>query len=80
MPTALVALEKMLHRAGNVDGEGDGCGVLVDIPRKIWAEEVRAGGHASRLALDERFAVLHVFIPRTGGRAAEAQERARACS
>ena len=36
-------LQKMLHRAGNVDGEGDGCGVLVDIPRKIWAEEVRAG-------------------------------------
>src|SRR5918911_69431 len=30
---ALAALEKMLHRAGNVDGEGDGCGVLIDIPR-----------------------------------------------
>ena len=27
-------LQKMLHRAGNVDGEGDGCGLLVDIPRK----------------------------------------------
>ncbi len=37
IPTALVALESMLHRAGNVDGEGDGCGVLLDIPRKIWA-------------------------------------------
>ena len=33
IPAALVALEKMLHRAGNVDGEGDGCGVLLDIPR-----------------------------------------------
>ena len=75
--TALVALEKMLHRAGNVDGEGDGCGVLVDIPRKIWAEEIRKGGHASRLALDERFAVVHVFIPRRGGRVAGLQERAR---
>jgi glutamate synthase (NADPH) large chain len=32
---ALSSLQKMLHRAGNVDGEGDGCGVLVDIPRKI---------------------------------------------
>src|SRR5690606_407202 len=42
---ALERLQKMLHRAGNVDGEGDGCGLLVDIPRKIWAEEVRAGGH-----------------------------------
>ena len=50
---------------------------LVDIPRKIWAEEIRTGGHASRLALDERFAVVHAFIPRRGGKAAETQERAR---
>ena len=44
----------MLHRAGNVDGEGDGCGVLVDIPRKIWAEEVRAGGHNPALVARRR--------------------------
>ena len=50
---ALANLQKMLHRAGNVDGEGDGCGVLVDIPRRIWAEEVRAGGHNPALVLDE---------------------------
>ena len=50
---ALENLQKMLHRAGNVDGEGDGCGMLVDIPRKIWAEEVRAGGHNPALVLDE---------------------------
>src|SRR4051812_11195465 len=61
---ALVALEKMLHRAGNVDGEGDGCGLLVDIPRELWAEEVRAGGHQTRLTLDDKFAVAHLFIPR----------------
>src|SRR3954447_11511391 len=61
---ALAALEKMLHRAGNVDGEGDGCGVLLDIPREIWAEEVRAGGHQTKSTLDERFAVAHLFIPR----------------
>jgi len=57
----------MLHRAGNVDGEGDGCGVLIDVPREIWAEEVRAGGHASQLALEPAFAVAHVLIPRTAG-------------
>jgi glutamate synthase (NADPH) large chain len=74
---ALEALEKMLHRAGNVDGEGDGCGLLIDIPRKIWAEEVRAGGHASKLALDPRFTVGHIFIPRKGGRVARVQEQAR---
>ena len=57
----------MLHRAGNVDGEGDGCGILVDIPRQIWAEEVRAGGHNPALALDPAFAVGHVFVDRSRG-------------
>jgi glutamate synthase (NADPH/NADH) large chain len=63
---ALESLQKMLHRAGNVDGEGDGCGLLVDIPRKIWAEEVRRGGHNPALALDQAFAVAHVFVERSG--------------
>jgi glutamate synthase (NADPH) large chain len=63
---ALANLQKMLHRAGNVDGEGDGCGILVDIPRKLWSEEVRAGGHNPALALDDSFAVLHVFFDRSG--------------
>jgi glutamate synthase (NADPH) large chain len=62
---AIPALQKMLHRAGNVDGEGDGCGLLVDIPRKIWAEEVRAGGHDPSLTLDDAFAVAHVFVERS---------------
>ena len=54
---AIPALQKMLHRAGNVDGEGDGCGLLLDLPRKIWAEEVRSGGHDPSLTLDAAFAV-----------------------
>ncbi len=62
---ALTSLQKMLHRAGNVDGEGDGCGLLVDIPRKIWAEEVRTGGHNPALALDDAFSVAHVFVERS---------------
>jgi glutamate synthase (NADPH) large chain len=65
---AIPALQKMLHRAGNVDGEGDGCGLLVDIPRKIWAEEVRTGGHDPSLTLDDAFAVAHVFIERSQDR------------
>src|ERR671916_3126066 len=64
---ALAALQRMLHRAGSVDGEGDGCGLLVDIPRELWAEEVRAGGHAPDLVLDPAFAVVHVLIPRNAG-------------
>jgi glutamate synthase (NADPH) large chain len=62
---ALANLQKMLHRAGNVDGEGDGCGILVDIPRRIWAEEVRSGGHNPALTLDPAFALAHVFIERS---------------
>jgi glutamate synthase (NADPH) large chain len=62
---ALTNLQKMLHRAGNVDGEGDGCGLMVDIPRKIWAEEIREGGHNPALALDPAFAVAHVFVDRS---------------
>ncbi len=62
---ALANLQKMLHRAGNVDGEGDGCGMLVDLPRRIWAEEVRSGGHNPALVNDPAFAVGHVFIERS---------------
>jgi glutamate synthase (NADPH/NADH) large chain len=62
---AIPAMQKMLHRAGNVEGEGDGCGLLVDIPRKIWAEEVRSGGHDPSLTLDDAFAVAHIFIERS---------------
>ncbi len=65
VPLALESLGKMLHRAGNVDGEGDGCGLLVDIPTKIWAEEVRSGGHNPALTLDDAFAVAHVFVERS---------------
>jgi glutamate synthase (NADPH/NADH) large chain len=65
---AIPALQKMLHRAGNVDGEGDGCGLRLDIPRKIWAEEVRSGGHDPSLTLDDAFAVAHIFIERSQDR------------
>ncbi|MEX2194635.1 MAG: glutamate synthase-related protein [Thermoleophilaceae bacterium] len=73
---ALAALRAMLHRAGNVDGQGDGCGLLLDIPRRIWSEEVRAGGHAPELALDPSFCVAHLFLAR-GRDVAELQAAAR---
>ena len=34
-------------------------------PRRIWAEEVRSGGHNPALALDPAFAIAHVFIDRS---------------
>src|SRR5438128_12431593 len=61
---AIPAMQKMLHRAGNVEGEGDGCGLLLDLPRRIWAEELRGGGHDPSLADGDGFAVAHVFIER----------------
>src|ERR1043166_2001470 len=63
---AIPALQKMLHRAGNVDGAGGGR--LLDLPRKIWAEEVRSDGHDPSLTLDDAFAVAHVFIERSQDR------------
>ena len=38
------ALVKMGHRAGEINGEGDGCGILTDIPRLLWQEILAADG------------------------------------
>ena len=46
----LEALLKMGHRTGEVDGEGDGCGLLTDIPRRLWGG-LPGGGRAARGAL-----------------------------
>ncbi len=62
---AINALEKMGHRSGGVDGEGDGCGVHTDIPRLLWAKDLQdKGRHAPHLADDPRFFVGHFFLPR----------------
>src|SRR6516162_10991602 len=55
---ALHTLERMAHRAGGIGGEGDGCGVQVDIPRALWAQRL-----GSALPADERFAVAHLAGP-----------------
>ncbi|RXT04835.1 glutamate synthase-related protein [Ammoniphilus sp. CFH 90114] len=60
------ALIKMEHRSGFIDGEGDGCGILTDIPRDLWAQKLTAAGHSSSLAYDEKFSVAHIFVPRKG--------------
>ena len=59
----LDALAKMGHRSGDVNGEGDGCGVLTDIPRKIWSEVLEGAGKPGWLAEDRRFFVGHLMIP-----------------
>jgi len=58
------ALIKMGHRAGEIDGEGDGCGILTDIPRLLWQETLEEEGHSPDLAREPGFAVGHLLIPR----------------
>ncbi len=59
----LHALATMHHRSGEIDGEGDGCGILTDIPRALWARALAAFGRNPSLADDARFAVGHFFVP-----------------
>jgi glutamate synthase (NADPH/NADH) large chain len=58
------ALVKMGHRAGEIDGEGDGCGVLTDIPRILWQEVLSEGGHDPALVESPAFAVGHLLVPK----------------
>ncbi|MCM2359917.1 MAG: glutamate synthase-related protein, partial [Geobacteraceae bacterium] len=58
------ALIKMGHRAGEINGEGDGCGILTDIPRQLWAEILAGAGHPPGLADAPGFAVGHLLIDR----------------
>lgn len=61
------ALIKMGHRAGEIRGEGDGCGVLTDIPRLLWRELLEASGLNADLAEAPNFAVAHLLLPAEEG-------------
>ncbi|GAC1486643.1 MAG: glutamate synthase-related protein [Candidatus Limnocylindrales bacterium] len=69
-PTGAVAelaregLVALAHRSGSVDGEGDGSGLLTDIPRALWADELTASGVDPGLVDRPGFAVAHLFVPR----------------
>lgn len=58
------ALVKIEHRSGFINGEGDGCGILTDIPRALWEKKLTDAGLDGKLAYDERFSVAHIFVPR----------------
>ncbi len=57
------ALARMGHRTGMVDGEGDGVGIMTDIPRQLWAATLALKGMRSSLATDQGFWVAHLMIP-----------------
>jgi len=58
------ALISMGHRAGEINGEGDGCGIMSDIPRLIWAEILAGAGHSPELSESPGFAVGHLLLDR----------------
>ena len=57
------ALTRMGHRTGYINGEGDGVGVLTDIPRQLWTKWLAHAGLRSSLATDRNFWVAHVMVP-----------------
>ncbi|MBE0503659.1 MAG: glutamate synthase [Desulfuromonadales bacterium] len=60
----IAALIKMGHRAGEINGEGDGCGLLTDIPRLLWQEILSNAGQRPELADDPGFSVGHFLLGR----------------
>jgi len=71
------SLIQMEHRSGFIDGEGDGCGILTDIPRTLWAQYLHRSGLDGDLAWSPTFAVGHIFVPRTGHDPASVQDTIR---
>ncbi len=57
------ALRKMGHRSGDINGEGDGCGIMADIPREIWASRLAGLDLSPHLAESSHFFVGHFLIP-----------------
>lgn len=58
------ALVGMNHRAGFINGEGDGVGIHIDLPRALWKEKLQQSGADAKFAEKEQFVVGHVFISR----------------
>ncbi|GGJ03228.1 glutamate synthase [Alicyclobacillus cellulosilyticus] len=57
------ALKALRHRAGYVLNEGDGCGLLLDIPRPLWRRWLAEPGRADAVD-DARFFVAHLLVQR----------------
>jgi glutamate synthase (NADPH) large chain len=61
------ALRKMGHRSGDINGEGDGCGITVDIPRDIWKRRLASCNLSPHLAESNNFFVGHLMLPKSSG-------------
>ena len=73
------ALKKMAHRSGDINSEGDGCGILTDIPRAIWGQRLEDAGLSRHLSESRGFFVGHFFLPMDApAQTGELKERLRA--
>ena len=43
------SLVKMNHRAGFINGEGDGIGIHIDVPKALWNEKLKVADIIQRL-------------------------------
>jgi glutamate synthase (NADPH/NADH) large chain len=71
------ALKKMAHRSGDINSEGDGCGIQTDIPRAIWGQRLQDAGLSRHLSESRGFFVGHFFLPE-GPEVENLKERVRA--
>ncbi|ACV67534.1 glutamate synthase-related protein [Desulfohalobium retbaense] len=72
------ALKHMAHRSGDINGEGDGCGITTDIPTAIWGRHLESQGLSRHLAESRRFFVGHLLLPKDQARdVGDLQRRAR---
>mgnify|MGYP003462473799 FL=1 len=60
--TCIDALVTMNHRAGFINGEGDGVGIHIDIPRELWKKKLQDKDVDANLADSKQFVVGHFFL------------------
>lgn len=56
------ALVKMNHRAGFINGEGDGVGIHIDIPKALWKKKLESENINSSIVDQPNFIVGHLFL------------------
>ena len=52
----------MNHRAGFINGEGDGVGIHIDIPTELWKEKLQNAGVDPTAMLIKKNLLLVIFL------------------
>ncbi|MDM5186986.1 glutamate synthase-related protein [Bacillus sp. DX4.1] len=60
------SLVKMNHRAGFINGEGDGIGVHIDLPKALWKKKLNNSGYNPAIVDHPHFIVGHFFLNKKG--------------